>query len=279
MNRNTQNDNFGRIDLAAFFIITFVISWGLLAPYILAPGLASSTLGDIGNLHPVFFIAVWSPAISAFIVIFYRTGLRGLVDFLSRLLLWRAPLSWLLLIAIGLPAVFYLGAWIKGEALLPTALSGSMFDFLVMMVLFLFLGPVEELGWRGVAQPLLQRYITPFWAGILIGLIWGLWHLPVFYLGGTLQSDWHFLSFFIGVICLSLLVTPIYNAGKGGLLLPVLFHYQAMNPLWPDAQPYDSYLLLVAVGILVMFFPKTMFSRSGSHVAVLPEAATTGGIK
>jgi membrane protease YdiL (CAAX protease family) len=44
--------------------------------------------------------------------------------------------------------------------------------------MMLFLGPIEEFGWRGVAQPLLQRHMAPIWAGLLIGATWGLWHMP-----------------------------------------------------------------------------------------------------
>jgi membrane protease YdiL (CAAX protease family) len=40
-------------------------------------------------------------------------------------------------------------------------------------------GPVEEFGWRGLALPLLQRKFAPFWASLILGGIWGFWHLPV----------------------------------------------------------------------------------------------------
>ena len=108
------------------------------------------------------------------------------------------------------------------------------------MLFMLFLGPVEEFGWRGVALPILQRHMAPLWAGLIIGATWGLWHLPAFYLSGTVQSGWGFAPFFVGNVCLSLIVTPLFNASRGSILWPALFHFQVNNPLWPDAQPYDT---------------------------------------
>ncbi len=83
-----------------------------------------------------------------------------------------------------------------------------------ILFMMLFLGPIEEIGWRGVAQPLLQRHMAPIWAGMLIGAVWGIWHLPAFALAGTVFGGWSFWPFFIGNVTLGLLVTPILNQGR-----------------------------------------------------------------
>jgi membrane protease YdiL (CAAX protease family) len=57
-----------------------------------------------------------------------------------------------------------------------------------MFAAALLIGPVEELGWRGVALPLLQRRFAPLGASLILGAIWGLWHLPALLLSGTEQS-------------------------------------------------------------------------------------------
>jgi hypothetical protein len=77
--------------LLPFLAITFLIAWGLIGVYILAPETAAATFGGISGTHPFFFLATWSPAIAAFLVVAYHGGASGIRAFLSRLLLWRCP--------------------------------------------------------------------------------------------------------------------------------------------------------------------------------------------
>ena len=139
-----------------------------------------------------------------------------------------------------------------------------------MLFLMLFLGPIEEFDWRGVAQPILQRHIEPIWAGAIIGAACGFWHLPAFYLSGTVFEGWSFLPFFAGNITLALLVTPILNQSWGSLLWPMLFHWQFINPFWPDAQPYDTWLL-VAVALAAIWWNRdTLFTSEGAVTELFP---------
>jgi hypothetical protein len=72
--------------LILFLGLTFLIAWGLIGVYILAPEVAAATFGQISGSHPFFVLATWAPAIAAFAVVFLHAGLRR---FLSRLLWWR----------------------------------------------------------------------------------------------------------------------------------------------------------------------------------------------
>lgn len=69
-------------------------------------------------------------------------------------------------------------------------------SMLIALGLATIKGPMEEFGWRGVALLLLQRKLAPIWAGLVLGIIWGLWHLPAFMLSGTQQSQWAVAPFF-----------------------------------------------------------------------------------
>ena len=77
-----------------------------------------------------------------------------------------------------------------------------------------------------------------------------LWHLPAFFLSSTVPSGWNFTPFFIGNIVLAVLVTPLFKNARCSLLWPMLVHWQLINPFWPDAQPYDTWIL-VAVAVVV----------------------------
>ena len=127
-----------------------------------------------------------------------------------------------------------------------------------------------------MALPLLQRRLAPFWAGLVLGGIWGLWHLPAFLLSGTEQSQWSFAPFFVGCLAISVIATALFNASRGSILLPALFHFMLMNPVFPDAAPYDTYLL-VAVAIVVTYpGRKTMFTSGGAVSTVIPADGRDG---
>jgi hypothetical protein len=143
------------------------------------------------------------------------------------------------------------------------------------MFMMLFLGPVEEFGWRGVAQPILQRHMAPIFAGALIGTAWGVWHLPAFFLAGVVYEDWNFLPFLIGNITLAILVTPIFNSARGSLLLPMLFHWQLINPFWPDAQPWDTWILVAAAVVIAVWKREEMFTRKTAVTEVVPRSPRT----
>ncbi len=200
-------------------------------------------------------------------------GVRGLQAFFSRLLYWRCAPVWWAIILIGIPLVFVVGSLIKGGPLLAPVPPEGVGAMVSLMFMMLFLGPMEEFGWRGIAQPLLQRHMAPFWAEALIGTAWGIWHLPAFFLAGVVFAEWNFLPFFIGNVTLAILVTPIFNSARGSLLLPMLFHWQLINPFWPDAQPWDTWLLVAVAAVVVWLNRAEMFTRDRAVTNVIPVEA------
>jgi membrane protease YdiL (CAAX protease family) len=218
-----------------FLLLTFAVTWVITGFYVLAPGRAAAWFGPMSGTHPLFVLATWGPAIAALVLVSVQGGAGGLRAFLSRLTMWRVRPALAAFVAIGLPLVFIAGSLIKGGPLLTALPPEGVLPLFAIMAFMLVLGPVEELGWRGFLQPLLQRLMAPLWAGMLIGAIWGLWHVPAFLMAGTVQSGWTFGPFFLGNVALSVVVTPLLNRSGGGLLWPVLFHWQLINPFWPDA--------------------------------------------
>lgn len=269
----TPDYEVGAGTLATFFAITFAITWGVIGSYILWSDAVTARFGEISGSHPFFFLATWAPAIAAFAVVLFSRGLTGLRRFLSRLLLWRCPGSWWAFILIVIPLVYMAGSLIKGGSLLAPLPPGGAGPVVAILFMMLLLGPIEEFGWRGVAQPILQRYVAPLWAGAIIGTIWGIWHLPAFYLAGVVFAEWSFLPFFVGNIVLAILVTPIFNATRGSLVIPMMFHWQLINPFWPDAQPNDTWILVVVAAVVVWWNRETMFTREGAVTEVIPGEA------
>lgn len=256
--------------LFPFLLITFGLAWTILALYIFLPGQMTGVFGKISGQHPLFYLAVYSPAIAAFTVILNKTGFHGLRSYLSRLLIWRTSLSWYAFLFLGIPLIFVTGSLIKGDLISSPFPFSSLSSLLTATVFAIIKGPVEEFGWRGLALPLLQRKFAPIWSGLILGIIWGIWHLPAFFLGGTQQSEWSFLPFFTGCIALSMIVTPLFNRSNGSILLTAFFHFMLMNPVFPDAQPFDTYIIIVISVLVVWLNRKTMFTREGSITRVIP---------
>ena len=261
--------------LIPFLALTFGLTWGLAALLFLFYDQIVALFGEVNPSNPLFILAVYSPGIAGFLLVLRHYGLKGLGSFLRRLTLWRAPIAWWLLLVLGIPLMFYAGAAIKGSLGRPLPFA-SLSEALPALAMALLLGPIEEFGWRGLALPLLQRKFAPFWAGLILGLIWSVWHIPAFLIGGTPQSAWSFGPYFLGMVALSLILTPMFNAARGSLLVAYLFHFQVNNPLWPDAQPWDTVFFVLAAVVIVVLNRKIMFQKgSGVTEVLLPEDEQT----
>jgi uncharacterized protein len=254
-----------------FMTLAFGLGWGVAVLMLVFIDPLEAIFGPMSGTNPVFILVVWSPAIAAIAVVWRYHGRAGVGNFLRRLTLWRMPAPWWAFLLLGIPAVKYVGA----------AFNGTAGDFpfspwtglLPALAVALVIGPVEELGWRGLALPLLQRRFAPLWSSLILGAFWGLWHAPSFLMSGTPQSAWSFAPFVLGVLSLSVIVTPLFNAAHGSVLMAALFHFQINGPAWPDAQPWENYLFaLVAIGVVVLN-RKAMLTRGrGATDVLVPEA-------
>ena len=254
--------------LVPFLVITFGLAWGVFVGSIFFTDTVTCLFGEISARNPLFILAVYAPAIAALTLVLRYAGLSGVKGYLSRLLLWRCSIGWVAFLILAIPAIYYAGALIKGTAMVGLSSFPSLGAMLSAMAFMLVLGPIEEFGWRGLALPLLQRLMAPIWAGLLLGMIWGAWHLPAFFLSGTPQSAWGITPFIIGSIAVSVILTPLFNASGGSILLAALFHFQLNNPLWPDAQPYDTIFFVLTAALVVWVNHDTMFDRGAGSTRV-----------
>ena len=232
----------------------------------------TAIFGEINQRNILIILAVYSPGIAGVFLVWRSYGLKGLGSFFRRLTLWRMPWGWWLFLILGIPVIFYIGAAIKGTINDPFPYSSLSQALPALFLAFFTLGTMEEFGWRGVALPLMQRKLSPFWAGLILGVIWALWHVPSFLLSGMPQSAWAVGPLLLGIIALSVILTPMFNSARGSLLIAYLYHFQMMNPIWPDAQPWDSFLFTFVAIIIVWLNRRTMFKRGeGVTEVLMPE--------
>jgi membrane protease YdiL (CAAX protease family) len=87
----------------------------------------------------------------------------------------------------------------------------------------------EEVGWRGYALPRLAAYVGLGGASLLIGLIWALWHLPLFVLPDSGSTGQSFLAYLLQVTAMSVVFAFLYWKTDGSLLLVMLLHAAVNN--------------------------------------------------
>ncbi len=261
--------------LGLFFAMTFALTWGIASLFMFAPDL----VGQAGLSNPFFILAVWAPAFAGIFVVWRRLGVSGLRGFFERLTMLRMPIWGWLFIFVGMPVIVYAGAILGGTAGDAPVFSPGYTVIGALAGSFFLAGTVEEIGWRGVALPLLQRRFTPLVAGLVLGFVWALWHLPAFALSGTVQSAWALGPYVVGLLSLSVIMTWLFNVSRGSILVAWIFHFQAMNPIFPDSLPWDSLFYALAAVIVVILNRRSMLTKAESFVSLQRSVTDDQGLQ
>ena len=198
-------------------------------------------------------------------------------DYRSRLLdLRRIPAPVWAVIVLGFPLInaAALVLYVSGGGSSPAfemarQLWAEPWRLLPYAAFVLLFGPLpEELGWRGYALDRLQQHHSALASSLILGAVWGLWHLPLFFLPGTYQHDRlsflsaGFWSFLFGTLTASVLFTWVYNRANRSTLAAVLFYFSInlsgeLFDLPESAQVYRTALVaLWAIAIAIAGGPQ-----------------------
>jgi uncharacterized protein len=255
--------------LTSFFVLSYLAAWCLWAPLVIFRATLPPAVGFILGM-----LGSWVPSTIAILLVAILHGKRGVRRFLGRLVKWRVGLRWYavvlvvpLLVPLGLGVSIMLG----GRA--PTV-DSSVIAILAMFVFSIFPGSAlgEELGWRGFALPHLQDRHSALAAALILGPVWGSWHLPLWLIGRESKPLILFPAFVVSAIPMSVLLTWTYNSTGGSLLIVVLLHATAnlpvtllLAPLGSDMiQPFLIFtaLLIIAAVVVVGFAGPADLSRT-----------------
>ncbi len=217
----TGSPRCGSGSLGAFFLLTFSGTWLLQLPAVLAQ--RRILPGDPASYLPLAMLGVLGPLAAATILTTRAEGRAGLGRLYGRLL--QAKVSWLwYVVALLVPGELLTGALY----LLNLAGREGPVHFhrgAATLVVGLIIAIAEEVGWRGYALPRMQEKLGPLAAAGLLGVLWTVWHVPMFLgLGIPLSLLLVMLLFFVGG---SLTFSWIYNRTGQSLLLVVLAHLGA----------------------------------------------------
>ncbi len=260
-----------------FFLLALGISWFSWAWVILLKW-------DVWRFPAILFgaLGLFGPALAEIILIFRVRETERRRDYWERLFDFkRIGWKWHLVIWLTFPVL-------NGLALLGGMLAGAplpafdtarellsqpwrIFPFAVFILLF---GPLpEELGWRGYALDGLQARYNALVSSLILGAVWSLWHLPLFFMRGTFQHDvlkfgtLDFWSFLAGTIVVSILFTWLYNNTHRSTLSAILFHFMVNftgELMPPDGLARVFSLLLTGILsllVVVIYGPETLAGR------------------
>jgi membrane protease YdiL (CAAX protease family) len=197
-----------RYPLVAYFVLAYAFAW-MFAPLI--------------AISPVYGLpGLFTPALAGIIVSRVTGGQTQVSLLLRKLAIWRVNLAWYL-IALGLPFLLSFFVALLGRLLGDDpAFQLAPLTPLGLVVFVLVVG--EELGWRGYAQPELEKHYSPLVAAVILGVLWGFWHLPNFFIPGLPHVEVPMAAFVIYTIALSILAAWLLKYTRGSVLLATLLH-------------------------------------------------------
>jgi len=213
--------------LITFFVLAYLFSW---AYWLVVLGIMER------DMLAWFVPGAFGPPLAALLVTGLVDGRDGTRALLRRCVQWRVGARWYVLALVGLPALGLLVGLLTRDWSERFAGSGAsvVVTYLATLSFLLVLGGgQEEPGWRGFALPRMQVRMGPLAASVVLGVLWGLWHLPVFILvpgynsaGADAASIAGSVVVFtaLGTVGQSLLLTWLFNHTGGSVLLAVLAH-------------------------------------------------------
>ncbi|MFI1728993.1 CPBP family intramembrane glutamic endopeptidase [Streptomyces acidicola] len=222
-----------------FFTLAYVLSWVAWTPYVLSQnGLGVWDFAFPGGrvttqLLGVLPGAYLGPIASALLVTGLTEGRAGLRAWRGRMTKFRVNWRWYAVVLLSVPTALIVASAAlgdRGPAMPPAVVLAAFLPGLLMQMVTT--GLAEEPGWREFAMPRLQERYGPLAATLIVGPLWGVWHLPLFLTewGGYPDvTGTHVLKFVVTAIAFSFVMTWVFNRSGGSMPLVMLLHCGVNN--------------------------------------------------
>lgn len=267
--KNTKTVQEAYTFLGLTLAFSYFVFWGPLALFkIPTISFVSDVKGPIWAIA-LFFAGGFVPSLLAIFLTWKKEGLSGLRLLGRRIIQFKLGWRWYALTFLIVIAAT------AGQLIINTLLGSSFDGYLFVAQLgsflpLLIIGPLsEEIGWRGYALERLQTRWNALTSSLIVGLVWGLWHLPLFMMVGTSQHELGipFIGFLITMMASSILYTWLYNNTQQSLWSAILLHwlytYAAQvvssgvthSPIynWLECLPY----VILAIIVVLIWKPQT----------------------
>ena len=237
--------------LVLFFALAYILPW-------LIWGTTIAESRGLLSFHIPQSLAFWiGLTVATYVTAAITGGWPAIKDILLRLIRWRVQPVWYLvalgvtgllsLLAMGIYLVLggtnQVGVLLSSQDLVPSLLFQTFFFLLT-----------EETAWRGFALPRLQAGYSALNASLILGVLWGFWHLPLFLIPGSFQSTLPFLGFFLATIAMSIITTWVFNHTHGSVLLVAILHAATDTTIaYTNVMSGGQTLFWIFVGVQMAF--------------------------
>ena len=288
-----------RRPLTAFFALAFGLSWLAWIPYLLSsdgldvlPFTFPSLLGT-SQLLGVLPGAYLGPVTAALVVTALVEGRAGLRAWRGRLLRFRVDWRWYAGVALVVPTAILVTTLVlpaAREEVRPVSVALLLTYPVLLLLQVVTTALAEEPGWRDFALPRLQDRLGPVPDTIVLGLLWGGWHLPLFFTawGGWPGISWVQPALFVAsCVPLSLVMTWVFNRTGQSVPLVMLLHAginSTFTLLWPAIFPrldgdVDTLVVLliattIATAVLIVVTRGRLGAASSRPLAQAAPAST-----
>ena len=258
-----------------FYLTCFSATWA----FWIAAAFISRSNHDNGMSAALMLFGLLAPAVTAVITVL-TSGSRELKLDLKRKLIgfYRIkPLSIIIAVIgfIGIVVLSILLSTLFGQSLDQFAFTDD-FSFSIggtsALLTILLAATIEEVGWRGYGEDSVASYFSWFIESIIFGFVWALWHLPLFWIGGTYHHGLkelglvYVLNFLISVVPMGYLTTWVYVKNNRSMLACIIFHLfintmQEKIAMTPQTKCVETIVVTLAAVLIVitnneMFFEK-----------------------
>jgi uncharacterized protein len=252
-----------------FCVLALLLTWVVWMPLVITR-IDSEPLRMLGGL---------GPALAAMLLTFAVGGLAGLRALFRPLTAWRVHPGWYLFsflsTALVALAAIELHVLLGGER--PAFNDPGQWYLIPVVFLYVLITSVlgEEIGWRGYALCRLQARHSALVSSLILGAIWSVWHLPLFWMAGNFHQGIPIGLFFGQIMAFTILYTWMYNSTRGSLLMVSIFHAASNStlgllPLLPMSTGDDLRPLYLAVGMLWMLTLGIVIAFRPRHLSRRP---------
>lgn len=264
--------------LQRFFIIVFLVAWLLF--------ITASLVSDNGQLSTLsrllIFMGAISPGLVAVFLTAKTTGGEGVKLLISKISFKNTGVMWYIF------AVTFI-AFIKGLAALvyfllfnswPQFGTTSWYVMLFAIVVSMWAQAGEEIGWRGYALPRMSKKFGLAMSSVLLGIIWAIWHLPLFYIAAADTFNQSFPLYLLQVTGLSVIMAWLFWKVNGNLLPLMVFHAAINNtkdivpsaskasasPFTLNASPI-GWISVALIWVVAFYFIYTMTRKPAATIS------------